>query len=295
MLYNELTRNDDDAFFDVGNVRLHCVVQGEGRLVVLLHGFPEFWYSWRRQIPVLAKYFKVVAPDMRGYNLSDKPVGVENYKINLLVDDVVRLIRNFGEKRAVIVGHNWGGIVAWALAITRPEVVERLVVMNAPHPAVWQEKAKLSVKQLQRSWYIFFFQIADIPEKFLSRNNYHFLRETLRATAVNMNAFSDEDLEEYVKAWSQPGALTAMINYYRANIRPEVFMEDTKLILPKVRVPTLVIWGEEDFALTREVSEGTEEHVNAPYTIKYLPCGHWVQNEMPETVNKHLLEFLAKS
>lgn len=285
----------EDLFVDVDGVRLHCVVQGEGRLVVLLHGFPEFWYSWRRQIPVLARHFRVVAPDMRGYNLSDKPSGVESYRVNLLVEDIVGLIESFGEERALIVGHDWGGVVAWALAITRPEFVERLVVMSAPHPTVWQEKAKASVKQLQRSWYIFFFQLADVPERFLSRNNYKFLRETLRSTTVNANTFSEEDLEEYVKAWSQPGALTAMINYYRANIRPEVFMEDVKLDLPKVKAPTLVMWGEEDFALTREVSEGAEEYVDAPYTIRYLPCGHWLQNEMPETVNKQLLEFLTRS
>lgn len=284
----------EDMFVNVNGLRIHCVVQGEGELVILLHGFPEFWYSWRNQIPVLANHFKIVAPDMRGYNLSDKPSGVENYRMDLLVEDVLGIIRHFGEKKANVIGHDWGGVVSWALAINHPEAVERLVVMSAPHPAVWQEKAKLSVKQLQKSWYIFFFQLPEIPEKFLSKNNYMFLRETLRATPVNKDAFSDEDLDEYVKAWSQPGALTAMINYYRANIKPEVFMEDVKLNLPKVKVPTLLLWGEEDFALTRDVSEGTEEYINAPYTVKYLPCGHWVQNEMPKTVNKHLLEFLKK-
>ncbi|MEM1659160.1 MAG: alpha/beta hydrolase [Candidatus Jordarchaeales archaeon] len=285
----------EDAFVNVNNVKLHCVTQGEGRLVVLLHGFPEFWYSWRRQIPVLAKHFKVVAPDMRGYNLSDKPSGVENYRIDLLVKDVVGLIEHFGEGKAFVVGHDWGGVVAWTLAATRPDVVEKLVVMNAPHPSVWQKKAKTSVRQLQKSWYIFFFQLAEVPERFLSKNNYLFLRETLRRTAVNAKTFTDEDIEEYVKAWSQPGALTAMINYYRANIRPEVFMEDIELEMPKIKAPTLVLWGEDDFALTREVSEGTEDYIDAPFAIKYLPCGHWIQNEMPETVNKHLRKFLLKS
>ncbi|MHA1632801.1 MAG: alpha/beta fold hydrolase [Candidatus Freyarchaeota archaeon] len=281
------------VFVEANGVRLHCAVRGEGRLIVLLHGFPEFWYSWRKQIPVLARRFKVVTPDMRGYNLSDKPEGVESYRLNVLVEDVFGLIRAFGERRAVIVGHDWGGVVAWAFAMTHPEATERLIVMNAPHPAVWQEKVKYLPEQLRRSWYIFFFQLEKVPERYFSRNNYLVLREMLRTSTVKEGVFSEEDIERYVEAWSQPGALTAGINYYRANIRPEIFMEDVQLSFPKVKSPTLVIWGEKDFALTMEVSRGAEKYVDAPYEIKYIPeCGHWVQNEEPDLVNEYILDFL---
>jgi len=263
--------------------------------MIMLHGFPEFWYSWRHQIPVMAKHFKVVAPDMRGYNESEKPVGVENYRINLLVEDVMGLIEAFGEKKAIIVGHDWGAIVSWAFAMAHPEVTQRLIIMNVPHPAVWQEKAKYIARQLQKSWYIFFFQKEKVPESYFSRNNYLALKLMLSGSTVKEGVFSHEDLESFAEAWSKPGALTASINYYRANIRPEIFMEEVPLKFPKITSPTLVIWGEEDLALTQEISKGAEKHVDAPYTIKYIPkCGHWVQNEEPELVNKYLLEFLRE-
>ncbi|MHA1210421.1 MAG: alpha/beta fold hydrolase [Candidatus Freyarchaeota archaeon] len=166
----------EHRFVETNGVRLHCVVQGQGKLMILLHGFPEFWYSWRHQIPVMAKYFRVVAPDMRGYNESDKPEGVENYRLDILVEDVMGLIKAFGEEKAIIVGHDWGAIVAWAFAMAHPEATERLIIMNVPHPAVWQEKAKYIPEQLQKSWYIFFFQLERVPESYFSRNNYLVMR-----------------------------------------------------------------------------------------------------------------------
>ncbi|MEM3526078.1 MAG: alpha/beta hydrolase [Candidatus Jordarchaeaceae archaeon] len=283
----------EHKFVETNGIRLHCVVQGKGKLMVMLHGFPDFWYSWRYQIPVMSKYFRVVAPDMRGYNESEKPEGVEKYSLNLLVEDVMGLIKAFGEEKAIIVGHDWGAIVSWAFAMTHPEATERLIIMNVPHPAVWQEKAKYIPRQLQKSWYIFFFQKEKVPESYLSRNNYMVLRETLRTSTFKKNVFSEEDLAKFVEAWSKPGALTASINYYRANLRPEIFMEEIPLKFPKITSPTLVIWGEEDLALTLEVSKGAEKYIDAPYTIKYIPkCGHWVQNEKPELVNKYILDFL---
>ena len=285
----------EHRFVETNGVRLHCVVQGQGKLMILLHGFPEFWYSWRHQIPVMAKYFRVVAPDMRGYNESDKPEGVENYRLDILVEDVMGLIKAFGEERAIIVGHDWGAIVAWAFAMAHPEATERLIIMNVPHPAVWQEKAKYIPEQLQKSWYIFFFQLERVPESYFSRNNYLVMREMLRNSTVKKGVFSEEDLEKFVEAWSKPGALNAGIDYYRANIRPEIFMEDIQLEFPKITCPTLVIWGEKDLALTLEVSRGAEKYVDAPYTIKYIPTsGHWVQNEEPELVNRYMLEFLRE-
>jgi pimeloyl-ACP methyl ester carboxylesterase len=179
--------------------------------------------------------------------------------------------------------------------MTHPEATERLIIMNVPHPAVWQEKAKYIGRQLQKSWYVFFFQKEKVPESYFSRNNYIAMKVMLSNSTVKKGVFSEEDLKKFVEAWSKPGALTASINYYRANIRPEIFMEDIPLKLPKVTSPTLVIWGEEDVALTLEVSKGAEKYVDAPYAIKYIPkCGHWVQNEEPKLVNKYMLEFLKE-
>lgn len=283
----------EHKFVETNGVRLHCVVQGRGKLMIMLHGFPEFWYSWRHQIPVMAEYFKVVAPDMRGYNESEKPEGVDKYRINLLVEDIMGLIKAFGEEKTIIVGHDWGAIVAWSFAMTHPEAAERLIIMNAPHPAVWQEKAKYSGRQLQKSWYVFFFQKEKVPESYFSRNNYIALKLMLSNSTFKKGVFSEEDLEKFMEAWSKPGALTASINYYRANIRPEIFMEEIPLKFPKITSPTLVIWGEEDVALTLEVSKGAEKYVDTSYTIRYIPkCGHWVQNEEPKVVNNYILEFL---
>ncbi len=283
----------EHKFVQTNRIRLHCVVQGQGKLVLMLHGFPEFWYSWRHQIPVMAKYFKIIAPDMRGYNQSEKPEGAENYRMGLLVEDVAGLINSFGEDKAIIVGHDWGAIVSWAFAMAHPEATEKLIIMNAPHPAVWQEKAKYNTRQLRKSWYIFFFQTEEVPESYFSRDNYLALKLMLSKSTVREGVFSEEDLKKFVEAWSKPGALTSSINYYRANISPEIFMKEVSPRFPKITSPTLVIWGEKDLALELEMSKGAEKYIDAPYTIRYIAeCGHWVQNEESELVNKYMLEFL---
>ncbi|TDA30709.1 MAG: alpha/beta hydrolase [Hadesarchaea archaeon] len=273
-------------FVETNGVRLHCVGEGRGKLVLLLHGFPEFWYSWRHQLPVLGKYFRAVAPDLRGYNESDRPEGEENYRLEILVEDVVGLVEKLGDGRGMVVGHDWGGVIAWAFASLHPDLTEKLVIMNAPHPSVMAERIS-SPEQSRRSWYISFFRKEREPEKFLEAENYAVLKEVLRSTAIKP-AFKEEDLEKFVEAWSKPGALRAGINYYRAN-----GPEGQARKLPKVKVPTLVIWGKEDAFLSLEVSRA-DEYVEAPYEVVYLEnCGHWVQNEEPELVNRLLLEFLG--
>jgi pimeloyl-ACP methyl ester carboxylesterase len=277
------------------------VTSGSGDLVLLLHGFPEFWYSWRHQIPILSKHFKVVAPDMRGYNESDKPAGVANYSTSLLVQDMKSLIGALGKSKAVVVGHDWGGAVAWNLAMMAPEFVDKLVILNCPHPlALIQSYLSMNFRQLQRSWYVFFFQQPEAPERILSRDNFEFLRMMLQGSAVNKKAFSTEDMNKFVEAWSKPGALTASINYYRANMNPAQIMVMTKdqqdtisKRFHKVKCPTLVIWGENDAALDKSLTLGMEKYVEGPYEIKYIKnCGHWVQQEASDQVNKLLLDFL---
>lgn len=281
------------GFVKVDGVRMHYVTQGEGKLLLLLHGFPDFWYVWRLQIPALARHFRVVAPDLRGYNETDKPEGVDNYLLHLLAGDVLGLIHALGEERAVVVGHDWGGIVAWSLAAFNPQAVEKLVILNAPHPNAYVMRTRNLFRQLQKSWYVFFFQTAEVPEEVLSRNNYAFLKNMLLQSFVKRDVLTEEDLKAYVEAWSKPKALTAALNYYRANMNPAILFSERTVAFPKIKAPTLVIWGEKDAALSKDLIVNTEEFVDAPYSIKYLPeCGHWVQLEEPELVNKHITEFV---
>jgi pimeloyl-ACP methyl ester carboxylesterase len=276
----------------VNGVRLHYVTQGQGKLVVLLHGFPEFWYSWRHQIPVLAERFKVVASDMRGYNESDKPAGVANYRLDLLTADVMGLIRAFDQEKAIIVGHDWGGGVAWTFAADYPQATERLIVLNCPHPGAFQKHLRSNLRQLRRSWYMFFFQLPWLPEALVRINRRRFVEQAFRGMAIRKEAFPDEDLQRYVEALEKPGALTAAINYYRAMFHE--FLRRGERQFAKITCPTLLIWGEEDIALGKELTYNMEPYFTDRFEIKYIPrCSHWVQQERPELVNQYMLEFLA--
>lgn len=277
---------------ETNGIRLHCVTQGEGELVVLLHGFPENWYSWRHQIPSLAGRFKVVAPDMRGYNLSDKPEGVEAYGISNLTADVKGLIEAFGADRAHVIAHDWGGAVAWTFAMTYPEYVDRLVVMNCPHPAVFMKNLARNPRQVLRSWYMFFFQIPGLPELAFRSFDYLALKRSFVGWAINKDAFSDEDIEELKEAAAQPGALTGGINYYRAMFRSQR-RASARGGFPKIQSPTLLIWAEQDRALGKELTYGMGRYFENGLVIKYIPdCSHWVQQEQPLLVNEFLDEFL---
>ena len=271
---------------DVGGLRLHCMVEGNGPLVVLLHGFPETSHAWRGQVSALATRFRVVAPDLRGYGKSDKPSGIGAYRTSVVADDIVALIHAFDTDRAHVVGHDWGGGVAWALALTHPEVVDRLVVLNAPHPAVMQKALRSNWRQIRKSWYIFAFQLPWIPEWSFRRNGARALKDALRRSS-KPGTFTEADLTEYATAFSAPGAATAAINYYRAAVRWP---------LPRrtISAPTLLIWGEDDFALGIELTRGMEGLFAEPPRIEYLPgTSHWVMEERPAEVNRLLLEFLA--
>lgn len=277
----------------VNGVRLHCVVAGAGPLVVLLHGFPEYWYSWRHQIPVLAQHFTVVVPDMRGYNLSDKPTMLAAYELPVLVEDVVQLIHSFGQERAIVVGHDWGAAIAWETALTWPDVVEKLVILNVPHPRLLVQNLLTNPRQMLRSWYIGFFQLPWLPEAAIKANNYRAIERAFRDSAVHKERFSDEVIEHYKQAAAQRGALTAAINYYRANARRG--MGKLAGVDPIVRAPTLVIWGEQDFALGKELNTGLERYVPS-LMLHYIPdASHWVQQDRPDLVNQYMLSFLTSA
>jgi len=279
---------------DVGEVRLHCVTQGEGPLVVLLHGFPEFWYSWRYQIPYLAKRFRVVAPDMRGYNLSDKPPHVSDYSLNKLTGDVKGLIEALGETDAHVVGHDWGGAVAWSFAMAYPEYVAKLAVLNAPHPAVFAKNILSNPRQMMRSWYMFFFQVPVLPELLLKSMGGYVLKRSFTDWAIDKEAFSADDLDALATAAGKPGALTGGMNYYRAMMRnPRALSMMRSAAVPRIKSPTLLIWAEDDRALGKELTFGLEPYFENGITVKYIPdCSHWVQQEQPDVVNDMLGEFL---
>jgi epoxide hydrolase 4 len=269
-------------------IRMHYVTQGEGPLIVLLHGFPEFWYSWRYQIQFLAEHgYTVVAPDLRGYNETEKPR--KGYDIPTLLHDIKGLIKGLGRQKATIVGHDWGGALAWTFAMNYPEMTERLIVMNAPHPAAMMREMR-TLKQLRKSWYIFVFQVPWLPEYMLGRNDANEIGRMLQGAALQKSAFPREVTARYQKAMSKPGAIKAALSYYRQLFWHLPF--SSKNYNVQIEAPTLLIWGEHDIALAIELTTGLEQWVR-DIQIKRIPdSGHWVQQEQPEKVNQYMLDFL---
>ena len=273
----------------INGVRLHYVEAGSGPLVLLLHGFPEFWYSWRHQIPaVAAAGFHVLAPDLRGYNLSDKPSGVPAYRLEILLEDVVGLIRHAGEEKAIIVGHDWGGVLAWHLAMYHPQVVEKLIVLNAPHPAAYWRELR-SWEQLRKSWYVLFFQVPGLPEQVIAAGDYDALDRMLHRKPVHPEAFTAEDVRLYKQALARPGALTAALNYYRALRYPDKRAAQDRA---PIHIPTLLLWGEQDSYLSPRLTEGLGRWVTDLRVVRFPDASHFVQNDVPERVNRLMIDFL---
>lgn len=279
------------GYADVGELTLHFARAGSGEgLVLLLHGFPEFWYSWRHQIEALSDQYTVVAPDLRGYNLSDKPPDRSDYEIGHLVSDIVGLIHHFGRDKAAVIGHDWGASIAWAVAAMRPEMLWKLGALQVPPIPVW--KRNQSAKQFLASWYMFFFQLPFLPELRLRFNNYTGLADALRTSTVEPNIFGEEEISHYVASWSQPGATTAMLNYYRANILKRLFSMGEPP--SRIQVPTLFIYGERDTAILPATVLGVGDMVDGPYTEHRIQgAGHWVQQEAADEVTAVIQRFLA--
>ena len=280
-----------EGYAEIGDVRLHYVEAGEGPLIVLLHGFPEFWYAWRQQIaPLATAGFRVVAPDTRGYNLSSKPEGVAAYDVGLLADDIKGLIRERGAESAMVAGHDWGGSIAWALAMNHPEVVDRLAILNAAHPRKLSQGLH-HPDQLRKSWYFFFFALPELPETVVHANHWHFFRHFLRDARP---PFTPEQTDRYVEAWSQPGASTGMINYYRSSVRQN--QKKAEAALRPIKAPTLVIWGEGDHYLGPELAEPEHDDVPNLDRVERLPdASHWVHHDEAERVSQLLIDFFARS
>jgi pimeloyl-ACP methyl ester carboxylesterase len=282
----------ESMYFDTNGIRLHAMQAGPegGRLLILLHGFPEFWRSWIRQIEPLAEEgYYVLAPDQRGYNLSDKPLDPAAYNLDELSKDITGLIQAAGRQKAVVVGHDWGGVVAWWLGIHHPEMLDRLVILNAPHPAVMRQMLASNPDQIRRSSYAFFFQLPWIPEAVSRNNDWEMVEKALRETSMP-GTFSPQDFEYYRQAWWKKGAFTAMLNWYRANLR---YLAET----PKdarISIPTLLIWGTQDFALSQHMAEPSIETCDQGRLVLVEDATHWVQHEKAEQVNQLIIEFAGE-
>ncbi len=273
-------------------VQLHVVTAGpkKGAPVVLLHGFPEFWYGWRKQIPALAKAgYRVIAPDQRGYNLSDKPKGVNAYRVETLAQDILGLVDALGYDRINLVGHDWGAVVAWAFALWHPERLLKLGILNVPHPSVMLNFLRRGdPEQVRRSWYIFFFQLPWLPEYFLRRNDWRNTVRVLRGSG-KIHTFTKEDIASYKQAWAQPGALTAMLNWYRAAMRHRPKLPHDL----QVKVPTLIMWGMNDIALSHRMARPSLDYCEDGKLVFFEDATHWVQHDEEALVSQYLLEFLA--
>ncbi len=274
----------------VGSLQMHLVSEGaEGApLIVLLHGFPEFWYSWRHQIkPLAVAGYRVVAVDQRGYNLTDKQ---GPYDLITLTDDIAELIRVLGyQKAAAVIGHDWGGIVTWTFGARYPSMLDKLIVCNVPHLSAGRAAfQRFYLPQILRSWYMLFFQIPHLPEQRIAANDYRLFADTLKKDTKG--AVSDEEIAYFKQAWAQPGAMTASLGWYRALFQSRLPLTTAEL---RVYTPSLLIWGDADFALTTATAEWSRDYVQ-DLTIKYIHgASHWVEQECPEMVTRYILDFLG--
>jgi pimeloyl-ACP methyl ester carboxylesterase len=254
----------------------------------LLHGFPEFWYGFRKQIPALAGVgCRVIVPDQRGYNLSDKPNGIKAYCMDTLVADILGLINALEYEKVNIVGHDFGALVAWMLAIKHPERLHRLSIINVPHPAVMKRFLQRDFEQMRRSLYALYFQLPWLPEMIMSIGNWRVAALGMRRSG-KPNAFTDGDIEKYKEAWSQSGAVTAMLNWYRAAVRYQPEIKNGM----RVHIPTLILWGVKDFALSRRMARPSLDYCDEGNLIFFPDATHWVQHEEADEVNHSLIDFL---
>jgi pimeloyl-ACP methyl ester carboxylesterase len=284
----------ESRVFHINGIALHVILAGpaSGKPLVFLHGFPEFWFAWRHQIDhFVSSGYSVIIPDQRGYNLSDKPAGIASYSIELLAKDVVGVLDTVTDSKAFVVGHDWGAAVSWYLAARYSERVSRTAMLSVPHPRIFIKNLIINPEQLRRSWYILFFQLPWLPEYILRRRDWALLVGTLRNTSPP-GVFSDSDLEQYKKSWAKTGALTAMLNWYRAALlRPSKFALDPEA--SRVKVPALLIWGKNDQFAGEAMARESLQYCDDGHLEMFETATHWVQHEEPARVNTLLSQFFA--
>lgn len=277
--------------FRNGPIEVHAVASGppDGPVVVLLHGFPEFWYSWHKQIePLASAGFRVIVPDQRGYDKSSKPRGAAFYALTELTSDILAIADQLGQTRIFLAGHDWGAAVAWSVALLHPQRIAKLAILNVPHPSVMRRYLNTNRRQFRRSWYMFFFQLPWLPEAAFSAFNFRLgVRSLVRSSRPG--TFSPEDLAQYRAAWSQPGALTAMINWYRAAFRYRSKFPDST-----VHVPTRILWGERDAFLLSAMAQDSLRYCDSAELYTFANATHWLQHEEPARVSELLIDFFRK-
>ena len=279
----------EEKYLHTNGVQLHTVLAGpqSGVPVILLHGFPENWRCWIHQIPDLAEAgCRVIIPDQRGYNTSDKPKGIKSYRVDELVQDVLGLIDVLEYEKVNLVGHDWGAMIGWWLAYKHPDRLQHLGIVNVPHPLVMRRFLRRDFEQICRSWYGFFFQLPWLPELAMRIGDW---RGTIRSLRISGNpqTFTDEEIQYYKKAWSQPGAMTAMLNWYRG-LRYQMALP----LEMHIKVPTLILWGMQDMALSHRMARPSIDHCEDGKLILFPDATHWVQHELIEDVNHLLIDFL---
>jgi len=280
------------TFREVNDVTLHVVAAGDpdDPLVVLLHGFPEFWCQWRDYVgPLVDAGYRVLVPDQRGYNRSDKPAGVPSYRITELSGDIVDLVATEDRESAHVIGHDWGAAVAWDLSLRHPETVDRLGIVNVPHPTVFRQTLRSNLAQLRKSWYMFFFQLPRVPEWYTRRDDYAFPVRVMREGS-RPGTFSEAALDRYCRAWAEDGALTAMINWYRA-----LFRHPEEPPRERVEAPTLLVWGEDDQALVPEMAPRSLDHCADGRLERFPDATHWIVHEHPDRVTDLFLDHLGSA
>lgn len=282
--------NIELKYIDTNGITLHVALAGpeDGELVILLHGFPEFWYGWRHQIDALSRAgYRVAVPDQRGYNKSDKPRGRTSYRIDILAADIAGLIKSLNREDAFIIGHDWGGAVGWQLASAHPEAVRGFIAVNIPHMGVFPKVFLKAPSQLIRSLYMVFFQIPILPEKIMRSKNYENMAHGIQRTGKE-GAFKDSELESYMNAWREPGALIGMLNWYRA-LPFSLKHIDTH----KIDIPVKIIWGDKDPFLSKKLATESLKFIDTNEVIWIHGATHWVHQEEAEVVNKEILNFIG--
>ncbi len=294
MKLSEIRSPFESRVFHIDGIALHVVLAGpaSGKPLIFLHGFPEFWFAWRGQIDhFVSAGYRVIVPDQRGYNLSDKPAGIASYAIDLLAKDIVAILDSVAVSKAFVVGHDWGAVVAWYLAARYSERVSGVAMLSAPHPRIFIKNLIASPAQLRKSWYLLFFQLPWVPEWILRRRNWALLNRALRNTSPP-GVFSGLDLENYKQSWAKEGALTAMLNWYRAALSGlSKFALDSEG--SRVKMPALLIWGKNDQFLDQAMATESLQYCDDGHLEMFATATHWVQHEEPTRVNNLLSQFFA--